>query len=107
MSKQRLIDAERLKRHYSWWTGPMELTREDLDTIVDMQPDATPAWIPVSEQLPNNDNLVLVSCQAKNGNRSVNRAYFDGQFWHGSGSMSGVVAWMPLPEPYREERTEE
>lgn len=58
------------------------------------------AWIPVAEALPDDDDLVLVTCQAKNGNRSINRAYYDGQFWHGSGSMAGVTAWMPLPEPY-------
>lgn len=61
-------------------------------------------WIPVTEALPDDDDLVLVTCQSKNGTRSVNRAYYDGQFWHGSGSMAGVTAWMPLPEPYEEVR---
>lgn len=66
--------------------------------------DFTGNWIPVTEALPDDDDLVLVTCQAKNGNRSINRAYYDGQFWHGSGSMSGVTAWMPLPKPYKEEQ---
>ena len=57
-------------------------------------------WIPVTEALPDDDDLVLVTCQAKNGNRSINRAYYDGQSWHGSGSMAGVTAWMPLPCPF-------
>lgn len=61
---------------------------------------ATSAWIPVTEAMPDDDDLMLVTCQSKNGTRSVNRAYYDGQFWHGSGSMAGVTAWMPLPEPY-------
>ena len=44
---------------------------------------------------------IRVTCVAKNGNRSVNRAYIDEQgFFHGSGSMAGVVAWQPMPEPY-------
>ena len=60
-------------------------------------------WIPVTEHLPDADDMVLVTCKAKNGNLSVNRAYCDEQgFWHGSGSMAGVTAWMPLPKPYRE-----
>lgn len=60
-------------------------------------------WIPVTEHLPDADDMVLVTCRAKNGNLSVNRAYCDEQgFWHGSGSMAGVTAWMPLPKPYRE-----
>lgn len=57
-------------------------------------------WIPVSEELPKDPIMMLVSCQAKNGNKSVNRAYYMDGHWHGSGSMSGVKAWMPLPEPY-------
>ena len=63
-------------------------------------------WIPVEERLPEDDSMVLVTCQTKKGIRSVNRAYCDGAFWHGSGSMSGVIAWRPLPEPYRPERSE-
>lgn len=63
-------------------------------------------WIPVEERLPEDDSMVLVTCQTKKGIRSVNRAYYDGAFWHGSGSMSGVIAWQPLPEPYRLEPLE-
>lgn len=61
-------------------------------------------WISVEDRLPEDDRMVLVTCQTKKGIRSVNRAYCDGAFWHGSGSMSGVIAWRPLPEPYRPER---
>ena len=57
-------------------------------------------WIPVTERLPEDDSMVLVSCRTKKGIDSVNRAYYSDGYWHGSGSMSGVVAWMPLPEPY-------
>ena len=63
-------------------------------------------WIPVEERLPEDDRMVLVTCQTKRGIRSVNRAYCDGAFWHGSGSMSGVIAWRSLPDPYRPERSE-
>lgn len=57
-------------------------------------------WIPCSERLPEDDRMVLVTCCTKKGVRNVNRAYYEGGFWHGSGSMSGVVAWQPLPEPW-------
>ena len=57
-------------------------------------------WIPVSERVPDNDDMVLVSCKTKKGVKSVNRAYWNGHYWCGSGSMSGVEAWMPLPDPY-------
>lgn len=62
-------------------------------------------WIPVEERLPEDEEMVMVTCQTKSGRRSVNRAWYGEGFWHGSGSMSGVIAWMPLPEPYRPEQT--
>lgn len=62
-------------------------------------------WIPCSERLPETDELMLVTCKSKNGNYTVNRAYYwdKTESWHGSGTMASVIAWMPLPEPYREE----
>ena len=54
-------------------------------------------WIPVEERLPENERMVLVTCQTKKGIRSTIRAYYDGAFWHGSGSTSSATAWQPLP----------
>lgn len=60
-----------------------------------------PLWTSVNESLPKIGEIVLVTCRTKKGALSVNRAYCDAAgFWHGSGSMSEVVAWMPLPKPY-------
>ena len=57
-------------------------------------------WIPVENKLPRDDDIALVTCETKKGVRSVNRAYYFNGSWHGSGSMSGVIAWAPLPKPY-------
>lgn len=65
------------------------------------------SWIPVEIRLPDNTEMVLVTCQTQKGLRSINRAYYSEGFWHGSGSMSGVIAWMPLPDPYKSESEEE
>lgn len=62
-------------------------------------------WIPVDERLPEDETMMLVTCQTKAGRRSVNRAWYGAGCWHGTGSMSGVTAWMPLPEPYSPERS--
>ena len=58
-------------------------------------------WIPASDP-PKDDKMQLVACRSKNGAYSVNRAYYDGQSWHGSGSMANVTHYMPLPEPPKE-----
>lgn len=57
-------------------------------------------WIPVTEKLPDDQGMVLVSCRNKKGLNSINRAYYWNGYWHGSGSMSGVKAWKPLPKVY-------
>ena len=54
-------------------------------------------WIPVEAGLPLVSEVVAVTCQPKNGPRNWNRAWVDnGGNWHGSGSMSNVIAWKPI-----------
>lgn len=57
-------------------------------------------WRRAEYELPVDDSMMLVTCRTKKGALSVNRAYYSNGCWHGSGSMAGVIAWMPLPEPY-------
>lgn len=58
-------------------------------------------WIETSERLPDNDDIMLVTCEKKTGERSLNRAYYmaSNKSWHGSGSMSNVIAWADV-KPY-------
>lgn len=57
-------------------------------------------WI--TDRLPKPEEYVLVTCKAKSGRRTVLRAYHDSVRWCGN-LMSQVIAWMPLPEPYKGE----
>lgn len=75
----------------------VEIIRSHIDEV------KNDGWISVEESVPEDERMVLVTCQTKKGIRSTNRAYYDGAFWHGSGSMSSVTAWQPLPDPYKPE----
>lgn len=58
-------------------------------------------WIPISEQLPVNGKIVLVTRQCQNKNWYVEQdEYYDDTGFE-SGADENIVAWMPLPEPYR------
>ena len=55
-------------------------------------------WHNAAFILPNNDDKMLVITETKKGVRQINIAYYDGQFWHGMGSMSNVIAWAYMPD---------
>ena len=60
-------------------------------------------WIPVSERLPEEDDKEYLVTMYSGGVYDVDTSYF----WHldnglSEWSMQGVIAWQPLPEPYKE-----
>ena len=63
-------------------------------------------WIPVSEGLPEEETDVLI-CN-RNGDIALSRGSYSTEvendfIWYTSGWRFGkVIAWMPLPEPYKE-----
>lgn len=61
----------------------------------------TQRWIPRSERLPLDHDSVLIT----DYDYWIDIGYYDGQTWHYSDAVGTpkVVAWMPLPEAYREE----
>lgn len=64
-------------------------------------------WIPVSERLPEEETDVLV-CNA-NGDIDIASGSYSTEInefiWYISGWRFGeVIAWMPLPEPYKLEK---
>lgn len=74
-----------------------------VDTMPESKEDTEPHWIPVEQELPEQDQICLVC--GKNGGIYVAR------FWRneslvlwtktGTGKFVNAVAWMPLPESYR------
>lgn len=62
-------------------------------------------WIPAGEQLPEPGTEVLACIKhnyAEDGWRAY-RVYEYTDHWVGMGNLCDVIAWMPLPEPYRPE----
>ena len=76
-------------------------------------------WIPVSERLPESCGMYIVTrkiydCPDTAPIIMSDESWFDGQnTWHNDnrinherGYLSDVIAWMPLPEPYKAESEE-
>lgn len=97
----KYIDAEQFKRdnerllHCDF----PYLAEETLEELIDNAPAADiPRWIPVTERLPEEHEEVLTY-------DSVFGITFDSQ--HNGKWRKHPVAWMPLPEPYKEGEQDE
>ena len=84
---------------------------EDFKEWIDSQPKVG-EWIPVSERLPEDDGLVLVTVNDKHNNLTFENALMTGWYccvegWILEGYLDwvdpNVTAWIPLPEPYKEQ----
>ena len=90
---------------------------------LEQMPPAQPGWIPCSERLPEEDTEVLISYRYKEGEGDTDHVNIDITSY-GTTCFGGreihtlkewrqpfdyfhanyeVIAWMPLPTPYREE----
>lgn len=91
----------------------------DNDSIVGAVANGTPyeerpkgEWVPVSERLPNRNGVYNVTRKLNEGETIYfisDASYFDGQnTWHrdtginhGRPYLTDIIAWQPLPEPYK------
>lgn len=62
-------------------------------------------WISVSERLPEKEGLYLVSVKNDHERRYSKTCWFHSENdWF---ARQDIIAWMPLPEPYKAEKEEE
>lgn len=102
-----------------------ELGLKIMDYIENMDDEKENGWIPVSERLPEDERECLVTLEKVYGTPETlfgiaNYLKFgDAGYWnerkygylewdkysdgHGGTKMYKVIAWMPLPEPYKED----
>lgn len=82
--------------------------REGIYDEIKALPSTIPVqkWIPVSERLPEESLNSVIGWDAYR-ERCVFVQYIDGYFQiTGSDECFDIVAWMPLPKPYKAERRE-
>jgi hypothetical protein len=62
-------------------------------------------WIPCSEKLPEEGEVVLTQAKFKDDMKMVVSSRIDYNYWTGWGTRDiNIIAWMPLPEPYKGEQ---
>ena len=111
----RLIDADALKyeplpkgdRNYRTYNldDAYDDGYDDAFTDIRNAPtiDAVPQWIPCSERLPEEGEVVLTQAKFKDDVKMAVSARVDFNYWTGWGTREiDIVAWMPLPKPYEE-----
>ena len=59
-------------------------------------------WIPVEERLPEEEKEVLVTTDTG----EITFGYISAGEWYKDLDPDYPIAWLPLPEPYRTERSE-
>lgn len=111
MAIEALEKVKKSEETFEWCTDCKEYDHEHYrcnrwnkrirDTVEELR--GSTMWIPCEDMLPeigqqvlccNDDGKVFTSCM------NINKAAFDGTYVFGQ--HWGVIAWMPLPKPYKE-----
>lgn len=103
----RLIDIDDDRNCYIGFDGEYEKWNIDLDVLAEAKTVEPQRWIPVAKQLPKNDDWVIVTVLDESGDTLCLYTDFG---WYleaadcwiiGSEQRNDVIAWMPLPTPWK------
>ena len=81
----------------------IELDTEEVVRRIKEEYDITDGWIPCSERLPNKNEWGYYLVTVKGTRLFVDVVPFNEKLWKGLSSNQEVLAWMPLPKPYRKD----
>ena len=87
-------NAEWIRNAYSI---PQEINTSIAESIINAELYSD--WIPVMERLPKENGCYLVSVKNDHERRYSKTAWFEKNTWF---ARQNIIAWMPLPEPYKE-----
>ena len=102
-TKEAQIALANLKRYISGGGAVDRGTNRAIDMAIKALEKPEPHWIPVTERLPDVGCEVLVEMDDK---VTISVGYIDPCGWwfvdFSTEERDDVIAWMPLPEPYKE-----
>ena len=100
LKKPILMDNEKANRIWEGWHECTIAVDEAINAQPTIEPEQT--WIPCSESVPKLGKNLLVTTSWN----FVTKAMFCGNHWEIDSmdyKLSAVVAWMPLPKPWKGE----
>jgi len=107
ISRQAILDElERCHitsgvKNQGTWNECVDSIMRTIGSMPSVQSQKVSSWIPVSERLPNFNDIVLASADTDYEElRVILTVYSAEEFWFNG----KIKAWMPLPEPYKERR---
>lgn len=111
-NKEDMTALEKWKNDFKGFINELSMPKDDYNGImeyIDEVPNET-QWIPVSERLPEpnaRDGLTARFYLAQNEYEDMLVVRYDGKGWEQIYQHEyledAVIAWMPLPEPYKAE----
>ena len=101
----RLIDADEIEYTMlykeNWLKGTGCEAQGVWKSYIDKMPTVGGLWIACSERLPEKNGRYLVTNSAWGAMEVDWNAWVDGEWLYPN---TKPIAWMPLPEPYKEEK---
>lgn len=108
-----LEEIEKLRMTYGFQSERGQHLSRNNNMIIDaveniIRKHMNDGWIPVEERLPEKDGFYIATIDGEiigEDDPVVGLAEYDRGYWYDDEDYTRVIAWRPLPEPYRPERS--